>query len=79
MQVVGNVMILMVYLGSASLRKPPNYFIINLALVDLMVAGVADPMCIIGEMYFLPGLGLRVSVVHIYLVLQKDYEMFVNY
>ncbi|XP_059172378.1 melatonin receptor type 1A-like [Physella acuta] len=52
----GNVLILVTSACFKSLRKSGFIFIINLAMADLCVAGIADPMCVIavlkGEAWF---------------------------
>ncbi|CAL1536662.1 unnamed protein product [Lymnaea stagnalis] len=52
----GNILILVASACFKSLRKTGFIFVINLALADLCVAGIADPMCVIavlkGEAWF---------------------------
>ncbi|KAK7507795.1 hypothetical protein BaRGS_00000760, partial [Batillaria attramentaria] len=45
---VGNVLILVVIGAMRNLQKTGKIFIMNLALADLCVAAIADPMCIVG-------------------------------
>ena len=45
----GNLIILTVTLTTDAMNKVGKYFVVNLALADLCVAGIADPMCIIGK------------------------------
>ncbi|CAG2231637.1 unnamed protein product [Mytilus edulis] len=44
----GNLMILLVAFWSRGLNKVGKEFMVNLALADLCVAAIADPMCIVG-------------------------------
>ena len=48
--IFGNIIILIVTLSTNAMNKIGRYFVINLALADLCVAGIADPMCIIGKL-----------------------------
>ncbi|XP_060584622.1 melatonin receptor type 1B-A-like [Ruditapes philippinarum] len=45
---VGNILILIVTAGTRTMNRVGRDFVINLALADLCVAAVADPMCILG-------------------------------
>ena len=46
----GNLIILMITLSTNAMNKIGKYFVVNLALADLCVAGIADPMCIVGKL-----------------------------
>ena len=46
--IFGNIMILMVAGWARGLNKVGKEFMVNLALADLCVTGIAEPMCIIG-------------------------------
>lgn len=48
---VGNIIILIVTTGTRTMNRVGRDFVINLALADLCVAAVADPMCILGKNY----------------------------
>ena len=45
----GNIMILLVSGYERGLNKVGKQFMVNLALADLCVSAVADPMCIVGK------------------------------
>lgn len=45
---VGNLLILIASVIFKGLRKHGFIFVMNLAAADLCVAGIADPMCVIG-------------------------------
>ena len=45
----GNSIIVGCFLVSKKLRKVGNEFLFNLALSDLCVTGLAEPMCILGK------------------------------
>ena len=45
----GNLLILVASACLKSLRKTGYIFIVNLAAADLCVAGIADPMCVVGK------------------------------
>ena len=47
---VGNILILVVTAGTRTMNRVGRDFVINLALADLCVAAVADPMCILGRL-----------------------------
>lgn len=55
---VGNILILISSCVFRGLRKHGFVFVINLAAADLCVAGIADPMCVIGELSNLSGLSI---------------------
>lgn len=44
----GNVLILMVFTVMRRITKSGKEFIINLAIADLCVTAIADPLCIVG-------------------------------
>jgi len=44
----GNIIILIVSMTTRAMNRVGRDFVINLALADLCVAAVADPMCILG-------------------------------
>lgn len=46
---VGNIFILIVSLTTRTMNRVGRDFVINLAVADLCVAAVADPMCILGK------------------------------
>ena len=46
--VLGNVFIIYVMKHEKHMNKDARAFIINLAVADLCVSGIADPMCIAG-------------------------------
>ena len=37
-------------MSTNAMNKIGKYFVINLALADLCVAAIADPMCIVGKL-----------------------------
>ena len=45
----GNVLILLVIGTLRNFQRTGKMFIVNLALADICVAAIADPMCVIGE------------------------------
>ena len=45
----GNTLIIVVFLKFKDLQKNGYEFMLNLAIADLLVTGVADPMCLIGK------------------------------
>ena len=45
----GNVIIIFVTSTTGAMNKVGKQFIINLAVSDLCVAGIAEPMCIVGK------------------------------
>ena len=47
--IVGNILILVVFSKYKKLDRNGNEFMINLAIADLFVTAIADPMCIVGE------------------------------
>ena len=47
--ICGNVTIISCFWVSKKLRKVGNEFFFNMALSDLCVTGLAEPMCIIGK------------------------------
>lgn len=46
---VGNMVIIWVHATNLGLKGKGNEFVLNLAVSDLFVTMVADPMCILGE------------------------------
>jgi len=46
---MGNILILVVSATTRSMNRIGRDFVINLALADLCVATIADPMCILGN------------------------------
>ena len=48
----GNLIIVGCYWVSKKLRKVGNEFLFNMALSDLCVTGLAEPMCILGKSDF---------------------------
>ena len=47
--VAGNLLIIFAICSNRKLHTTGNVFMVNLALADLCVTGVADPMCILGK------------------------------
>ena len=47
--VIGNTIILHVICIDHKFQTVGNEFIVNLAIADLLVTGVADPMCLVGK------------------------------
>ena len=45
----GNVLILLAIGTLRNFQRTGKMFIVNLALADICVAAIADPMCVIGE------------------------------
>ena len=45
----GNVIIIIVTSTTNAMNKVGKHFIINLAVSDLCVTGIAEPMCIVGK------------------------------
>ncbi|XP_052268223.1 melatonin receptor type 1B-A-like [Dreissena polymorpha] len=57
---IGNIIILAVSTTTRAMNRVGRDFVINLALADLCVALISDPMCILGELTFI--LSLSVSL-----------------
>ena len=56
--IVGNVIIVGCFYISKALNKVGNEFLLNMALSDLCVTGVAEPICILGKFRALMLIGL---------------------
>ena len=49
---LGNVIIIVVTSTTSAMNKVGKQFVINLAISDLCVSGIAEPMCIVGKICY---------------------------
>lgn len=45
---IGNVLIIIIFTVMRRINKPGKEFMVNLAIADLCVTAIADPLCILG-------------------------------
>lgn len=46
---IGNVLIIIIFTVMRRINKSGKEFMVNLAIADLCVTAIADPLCILGE------------------------------